>query len=54
MQSKFLQEKADALQDASGILKRITDSCCHHKFISWENVIQLIDVYQISSLAIFP
>ncbi len=54
MQSKFLQEKADALQEASMILKRVTESCGHHRSIPWENVIQLIEVYQISSLAIFP
>jgi DNA-binding transcriptional MerR regulator len=48
MQSKFLQEKADALQEASMILKRITESCGHHKSIPWENVIQLIEVYQMT------
>jgi DNA-binding transcriptional MerR regulator len=48
MQSKFLQEKADALQEASMILKRVTESCGHHKSIPWENVIQLIEVYQMT------
>ena len=48
MQSKFLQEKAAALQEASMILKRITESCGHHKSIPWENVIQLIEVYQMA------
>ena len=48
MQSKFLQEKAEALQEASMILKRITESCGHNKSIPWENVIQLIEVYQMT------
>ena len=48
MQSKFLQEKADALQEASMILKRITEGCGHNKSIPWENVIQLIEVYQMT------
>jgi DNA-binding transcriptional MerR regulator len=48
MQSKFLQEKANALQEASMILKRITESCGHHKSIPWENIIQLIEVYQMT------
>ena len=48
MQSKFLQEKANALQEASGILKRITEDCSHKKSIPWENIIQLIEVYQMT------
>lgn len=48
MQSKFLQEKADALQEASMILKRITEDCSHKKSIPWENIIQLIEVYQMT------
>ena len=48
MQSKFLQEKAQALQEVSMLLKRITDSCGHSKSIPWENVIQLIEVYQMT------
>lgn len=48
MQSKFLQEKAEALQEASMILKRITESCGQRKSIPWENVIQLIEVYQMT------
>ncbi len=48
MQSQFLQKKAEALQEASMILKRITDCCDHHKSIPWENIIQLIEVYQMS------
>lgn len=48
MQSKFLQKKAQDLQEASMILKRVTDSCGHSKSIPWENVIQLIEVYQMT------
>ncbi|MCX7120069.1 MAG: MerR family transcriptional regulator [Legionellales bacterium] len=48
MQSKFLQEKASAIQEASMILKRITEDCSHKKSIPWENIIQLIEVYQMT------
>ena len=48
MQSKFLQKKANVLQEASMILKRITESCGQHKSIPWENVIQLIEVYKMT------
>ena len=48
MQSKFLQEKSNALQEASDILKRITEECSHKKSIPWENIIQLIEVYQMT------
>lgn len=48
MQSKFLQEKADALQEVSMILKRVTERCGHDRSIPWENVIQLIEVYQMT------
>ena len=48
MQSKFLQEKADALQEASTILKRVTERCGDDQSIPWENIIQLIEVYQMT------
>lgn len=48
MQSKLLQEKAEALQEASAILKRVAERCCDHKSIPWENIIQLIEVYQMT------
>ena len=48
MQSKFLQEKADALQEASTILKRVTERCGADQSIPWENIIQLIEVYQMT------
>ena len=48
MQSKFLQEKADALLEASTILKRITEDCSNKKSIPWEQIIQLIEVYHMT------
>lgn len=48
MQSKFLQEKAQALQEVSMLLKRVTESCGYRKSIPWENIIQLIEVYQMT------
>ena len=48
MQSKFLQEKADAFQEASTILKRVTERCGDDQSIPWENIIQLIEVYQMT------
>lgn len=48
MQSKFLREKAETLLEASTILKRITDECSNKKSISWEKIIQLIEVYHMT------
>jgi DNA-binding transcriptional MerR regulator len=48
MQSKFLQEKAETLLEASSILKRITNDCSDKKSIPWEQVIQLIEVYHMT------
>ena len=48
LQSKFLQEKVNALQEANLILKRIIDSCGPHQSIPWENIIQLIEVYHMT------
>ncbi|MDF1758873.1 MAG: MerR family transcriptional regulator [Legionellaceae bacterium] len=48
MQSRFLQEKADSLQEASNILKDIITSCSDDKLIPWENILQLIEVYQMT------
>lgn len=47
MQAKFLQEKADALLQASQILKRVTKNCSHNA-IPWEQIIQLIEVYNMT------
>jgi DNA-binding transcriptional MerR regulator len=48
MQSKFLQEKAETLLEASAILTRITKDCSNKKFIPWEKIIQLIEVYHMT------
>ena len=48
MQSKFLQEKAEILLEASTILKRVTDDCSNKKSIPWEQIIQLIEVYHMT------
>jgi DNA-binding transcriptional MerR regulator len=48
MQSKFLQEKANTLHEASVILKRVTEDCSYKKSIPWENIIQLIEVYHMT------
>lgn len=48
MQSKFLQEKAKALQEASAILRRVTEDCNQKQSIHWENIIQLIEVYHMT------
>ncbi len=47
-QSKFLQEKAETLLEASTILKRVTDDCSNKKSIPWEQIIQLIKVYHMT------
>jgi len=48
MQSKFLQEKAETLLEASTILKRVTNDCSNKKSIPWEQIIQLIEVYHMT------
>ena len=48
MQSKFLQEKAETLLEASTILKRVTNDCSNKKSISWQQIIQLIEVYHMT------
>lgn len=48
LQSRFLQEKAQTLLEASTILERITSHCSDKKSISWEQVIELIEVYKMT------
>ena len=48
MQSKFLQEKAETLLEASTILQRVTNDCSNKKSIPWEQIIQLIEVYHMT------
>ncbi len=48
IQSRFLQEKAETLLEASTILQRITNDCSNKKSIPWEQIIQLIEVYHMT------
>ncbi len=48
IQSKFLEEKAKTLFEASQTLKNITSSCRHNKSIPWKNIIKLIEVYRMT------
>ena len=48
MQTKFLQEKAETILQASDILERVTHDCCKDKSIPWEQILQLIEVYQMT------
>lgn len=48
MQSKFLQEKAETLLEASTILQHVTNDCSNKKSIPWEQIIQLIEVYHMT------
>ena len=48
MQADFLDEKAQTLNEASVILKKLTSNCGDNKSIPWENIIQLIEVYRMT------
>lgn len=48
MQSKFLQEKAKTLMEASTILEQVTCECGDNKSIPWKQVIKLIEVYKMT------
>ena len=48
IQSKFLQEKAKSLQNASNALNNIITEHSVDKSLPWENVIQLIEVYRMA------
>lgn len=48
LQAKFLQEKAENLMQASKILQRVMTDCSHHKSIPWQQIIQLIEVYDMT------
>jgi DNA-binding transcriptional MerR regulator len=48
MQSRFLREKAHKLQEASMILQNITADCGANKSISWQSIIELIEVYTMA------
>jgi DNA-binding transcriptional MerR regulator len=48
LQSNYLQQKANALSQASHILKRITKDCNSNTSIPWQQIIQLIEVYHMT------
>ena len=48
IQSRFLEEKADALKETSQALKNIIAEHSQDKSIPWKNVIQLIEVYRMA------
>ncbi len=47
-QSKFLEEKAKSLFEASNTLKNILSHCSQDKSIPWETIIKLIEVYRMT------
>ncbi len=48
VQSKFLEEKASTLLEASKALKNIVSGCSHDKSLSWESIIEIIEVYRMT------
>jgi DNA-binding transcriptional MerR regulator len=48
IQSRFLEEKARALLEASQALKDIIADHSHDKLIHWKNVIELIEVFRMA------
>lgn len=48
VQARFLEQKANALLDASKALKRILSDVTHDKSIPWETIIKLIEVYRMT------
>lgn len=48
LQSKFLEEKAAVLSEASQTLKKVVSDCRPHKSIPWETLIKLIEVYRMT------
>ncbi len=48
MQSHFLHEKAEALVEASNLLKSLMSTCSNDESIPWEKIIQLIEVYRMT------
>ena len=47
-QSRFLEEKAKTLFEASQALKNIISESSHGKSIPWETIIKLIEVYRLT------
>lgn len=49
IQSRFLEEKAKSLQNASAVLKELIAEHSEHRSPTWENIIQLIEVYRMAA-----
>ncbi|MBS0185607.1 MAG: MerR family transcriptional regulator [Proteobacteria bacterium] len=47
-QAKFLEEKAEALLEASKTLKALISECPSNKSIPWKTILKLIEVYQMT------
>lgn len=47
-QSRFLEEKANTLLEASRTLKEIISNCDANKSIPWKTIIKLIEVYRMT------
>lgn len=45
-QSKLLEEKAQSMLEASQTLKKIIANCNHDKPMTWETMVQLIEIYR--------
>lgn len=48
LQEKILKKKADAIREASRILKRINEECSEKSPLRWERIIESIEVYQMT------
>jgi len=48
MQAEFLQQKTKALLETSQMLNAIISESSHNKSVPWENIIKLIEVYQMT------
>ncbi|MCX7121366.1 MAG: MerR family transcriptional regulator [Gammaproteobacteria bacterium] len=48
VQSQFLSEKANALMTANQTLKKIVSDCRQNKSISWESIIESIEVFRMT------
>ncbi len=47
-QSQLLEEKAQSMLEASQTLKIIVSNCSHDKPITWETIVQLIEIYRVT------
>ena|ERR1700722_1569426 len=47
-QSQCLEAKAKTLLEASHTLNKVINDCSHDKYIPWETIIKLIEVYRMT------